>query len=187
MRVLTICRDYEPSSPLDWDRVGTIVIWNRHYYDFLDGLGIDRVTEGLGDDHIEIGSSEDYIKELPKGTIILPLYLYFPSGCHLISTRPFWDGQEQCGIIYPTPEVVKANFGNNFRKAEVKRCLRTEIEYYSYYLSGECWGFVIKNENGNLEDSCWGFLGDTLQATGIVNALDDDVVWQARQAWKGRY
>lgn len=37
--------------------------------------------------------------------------------------------------------------------------LRFEVEYYDEYLTGQCYGYVVKAENGE-EDSCWGFVGD---------------------------
>ena len=36
--------------------------------------------------------------------------------------------------------------------------LKSEVECYDYYLSGQCYGFRLY-ENGEETDSCWGFLG----------------------------
>jgi hypothetical protein len=33
------------------------------------------------------------------------------------------------------------------------------IETWNQYLSGDVWGFIVEDDNGNHLDSCWGFYG----------------------------
>ena len=37
--------------------------------------------------------------------------------------------------------------------------MRGEVEYYDSYLRGEAYGFELYKD-GELEDSCWGFIGN---------------------------
>ena len=41
-----------------------------------------------------------------------------------------------------------------------EKCLRSEVETYDDYLTGQVYGYIIEDENGEQLDSCWGFLGD---------------------------
>lgn len=98
--------------------------------------------------------------------IILPLNLYDHSMLSM-SISSFlgraqhaeWDSG-QVGWIYATPEDIEKEYGSltpeNYEKAEA--LLKSEVECYDYYLSGQCYGFRLY-ENGEETDSCWGFLG----------------------------
>ena len=94
---------------------------------------------------------------------MLPLYLYDHSGL-TINTTGFscrWDSG-QVGWIYASKEDALKEFGGKSftastrQKAEAR--LRSEVEVYDTYLSGECYGYELY-KNGELEDSCWGFIG----------------------------
>ena len=37
--------------------------------------------------------------------------------------------------------------------------MRSEVAAYDSYLRGECYGFEL-DKNGELSDSCWGFMGN---------------------------
>lgn len=98
--------------------------------------------------------------------IILPLNLYDHSMLHM-STGSFlgraqhaeWDSG-QVGWIYATPEDMEKEYGSltpeSREKAEA--LLKSEVESYDCYLSGQCYGFRLY-ENGEETESCWGFLG----------------------------
>lgn len=118
---------------------------------------------------------EDILNTLPnqllfalasEKNLILPLNFYDHSGlnmsvssfiCHTPHTE--WDSG-QVGWIYATADNIRAEYGNcsveNIEKA--KALLKSEVETYNYYLSGQCYGFRLY-ENGEETDSCWGFLG----------------------------
>ena len=51
--------------------------------------------------------------------------------------------------------------------------MRGEVEYYDSYLRGEAYGFELYKD-GELEDSCWGFIGSNEEALkGIEDYLPD--------------
>lgn len=52
-------------------------------------------------------------------------------------------------------------------------CIRNELEAYSDYLAGNCWQYCITDEDGNVVDSCSGFIGDDLEKNGMLNYICD--------------
>jgi hypothetical protein len=166
--VLKIHADGDSESPRQWDNLGTMVCWHDRYV-----LGDERPG----------GSPDGYFDD-EEPFVRLPLYLYDHGGITM-STGPFscpWDSG-QVGWIYVTLDQVKKEFGvkavNGAIKKKVIACLESEVRVYDQYLRGAVWGY----EYG--DDSCWGFLGDTLEETGLLEAIDAprqvvDAAWGAR-------
>ncbi len=153
-------------DPINWREegdahVGTMVCWHKRYI-----LGDEQPSE----------SPEDYREGLPKDRIELPLYLYDHSGI-TISTGAFscpWDSG-QVGFIYTTPERMK-ELGVDAAKAE--EYLRSEVEQYDHFLTGNIYGFtcfkkVTCGECGGTKeeetDSCWGFYGYDHKRSGLFD------------------
>lgn len=44
------------------------------------------------------------------------------------------------------------------RKAAYKAA-QSKVEEWNTYLSGDVWGFIVEDDDGNQLDSCWGFYG----------------------------
>ena len=44
--------------------------------------------------------------------------------------------------------------------ASVKSCLKGEVETYSQYLNGEVYCYFIKDDSGDIVDSCGGFYSE---------------------------
>ena len=131
----------------EFDYLGHMVCWHRRY--------------NLGDKHNFSDPSD--AKEMFKEThaLVLLLYLYDHSGITM-SSSPFscpWDSG-QVGYIYVTLEEVKKEWGCKQVTPTIRRkamaCLQSEVEEYDQYLTGQVYGFEVK-ETG---DSCWGFYGD---------------------------
>lgn len=57
--------------------------------------------------------------------------------------------------------------------SRAKDCICSELEAYSDYLQGNCWQYCITDEDGNVVDSCSGFIGDDLEKNGILNYICD--------------
>ena len=144
-------QDTDAESPRDWDNLGTMVCWHRNYR--------------LGDKH-SFATPEDFLEsdEYKDAAVILPLYLYDHSGI-TIRCAPFscpWDSG-QVGFVYVSKEKARSEFGKRLTKkrlTQVEKCLRGEVKTYDDYLTGNVWGFVVEDEDGNHIDSCWGFIGD---------------------------
>lgn len=122
--------------------------------------------------------------------ICLPLYLYDHSGL-TISHGSFscqWDSG-QVGWHYMTKEDLDKEFGGDIERGQA--CLEAELKIYDHCLTGNVWGFIVEDEAGNDVDSCWGFYGDDLEETGILDNIEvtedglsrDDI----ETAWGNRF
>jgi hypothetical protein len=146
---IRILYDEDCSSPRENDNLGTIIAWHRRY----------RLSD---EDAPAIDSSDfnpaDY-------AICLPIYMLDHSGIAL-STGSFgdpWDSG-QVGWIYVTREkMLKDAMAKRATRKVIEnamRVLKAEIEEYGQYVNGECYGFIVEDEDGKELDSCWGFIGD---------------------------
>jgi hypothetical protein len=112
------------------------------------------------------GLFQDWWKNNGKGGLLIPLYLYDHSGL-TISTKPFscmWDSG-QVGWIYATHATMVKEWGKagrltNKSRKQARSCLESEVIEYDQYLTGQVYGYVIKNETGQHISSCLGFFGD---------------------------
>lgn len=104
------------------------------------------------------------MKKIREKHIVLPLYLLDHSGLAMKTTsfHDPWDSG-QAGWIYVSKEAALKEFGSGKMTAQVQEkaeaLMRSEVAVYDSYLRGECYGFELY-KNGELEDSCWGFIGD---------------------------
>jgi hypothetical protein len=60
-----------------------------------------------------------------------------------------------CGVIY----ITKEDFTDLGSEVDPYDVLRADVETYSQYVSGDVWGFVIEDAEGEEVDSCWGIYG----------------------------
>jgi len=72
-----------------------------------------------------------------------------------------WDSG-QVGFIYVS--ILDAGREWSDLEGEALRerageCLRSEVETYDQYLTGDVYGVVVEDANGEHLDSCWGFYG----------------------------
>ncbi len=178
--VLKVKRDDTADNPREiCDQVGVMACWHRRRT-----LGDEQPKE----DPI------DFQNELPRGTIVIPLYLYEHS-IVTMRTTPFsckFDSG-QVGIMYATPERVRKTLDLDSSpevitdgvRDQVVNALEADVKVYDAYLRGDVWGFVLENEDGEHLYSCWGFYGD--DKDGIREHLEDaarallDAAWDKRQ------
>lgn len=160
---IEIDQDECPESPREWDNVGTMVHWHRRYdlgdrrvsdaRSFLLELMQDRewreqqkeVPDEIPDEHIS-----SYID---KHFWILPLFLYDHSGLSM-RIRNFdcsWDSG-QVGFIY-TEKCDEPD------EETARQTMKSEVKTYDQYLTGDVYYFIIKDDNGNILDSCSGLFG----------------------------
>jgi len=156
---IRIEQDTDPLNPrTEWDNIGTMVCFHQRYtlgdedhdYDAADYDGWDEIKEA-------IRKEEDV-------AVILPLYLYDHSGI-TINTRPFscpWDSG-QVGFIFVSKKKLRYEFSRKrisaSLEARAKEILEGEVQTYDQYLTGDVWGYVIEDDNGEPLESCWGFFG----------------------------
>ena len=104
---------------------------------------------------------------IDKNYIYLSLYLYDHSGITM-STSSFscpWDSG-QVGYIYISKADARKEFSwkklTKKRVEEVEKCLKSVVETYDMWLTGDVWGYEIYGPDDDEDfpqDSCWGFYG----------------------------
>jgi hypothetical protein len=156
---LTILRDDDAMSPRKDSNAGHMICFSRRY--------------NLGDLHPDI--DQDELRKIckKKNVFSLPLYVYDHSGLSM-ATVPFHDVWDSgcAGRIYIMKAEAIAQLGAsavNWRE-KAKECLEAEVEMYDQYLRGENYGYILMDDSGELVDESWGFVGDTLENSGILEA-----------------
>lgn len=141
---IEVYHDEYPINPRENDNLGTMYYQHRNYI-----LGDKPMIEGYTD--ISNPSS-----------VVLPLYLYDHSGITM-STSPFscpWDSG-QVGYICATAEDIRKNFGvkriTKKLRERVEEILKAEVEEFDRYIRGESYLYLIKDEDGEVVESCSGF------------------------------
>lgn len=150
-------QDTDASNPrTEYDNFGTMVCFHRRY--------------DLGDKH-EWKTPQDFMEseEYKTAAVILPLGLYDHSGitmyvgsqAHMCDPGG-WDSG-QVGWIYASKDAIRSNWSaKRITKAKLEQAekvLRAEVETYDQYLTGDVYGYIVEDENGEHLDSCWGFFG----------------------------
>jgi hypothetical protein len=162
--------DENPEDPREWDNLGTMVCGHRRY-----NLG-DEQIDGHVFRHIECNTWADVLKVIQMDenpAVVLPIYMLDHSGLRfstgdllgLDPFRHFYYGMDsgQVGFIFISREKVKEEFG--WKRLTPKRIeklagyLKAEVETYDQYHSGDVYGYIIEDSDGNEVDSCWGFYG----------------------------
>ena len=183
---LKIVQDDDPGSPRDWDNLGRMLCWHNRYT--------------LGDEQPK-RDPQEILAELPKGSVVLPLYLYDHGGISMKAGEagnPFSDmfDSGQIGFIYATPERICKEYScKRISKAireKVIACLKGEVETYDMFLQGDVWGFVLETvstcDKGHTHaehiDSCFGFFGN--DKDGIAEHLPEEAKPLLDEAWDHR-
>lgn len=119
----------------------------------------------LGDEH-KLSIEEALEIEERTDVVCIALYLYDHSGITMrASTKgnPFtcpWDSGK-VGIIYVTHDEIKKEYGavdgTSIEKAA--KLLLAEVQEYDQYLTGDVYGYVVTDKDGEEIDSCWGIYG----------------------------
>lgn len=119
---------------------------------------------------------------------ILPLYLYDHSGITM-NTTGFdcgWDSG-QVGWIYCTKASLAVT-GTTGTPAQLRQYMKDFVDKtYDPFLRGSCWQFAVTDENDEYVDSCCGFIGDTLENTGILDHFDATQHDEVKAAWERRF
>lgn len=174
MTTITIKQDSNPESPRKWSNMGTMIAFHGRYALGDEGHGFD--TEDYnGWDDMEAGIR----KQFGRDAIILPLYLYDHSGITM-NTTGFscrWDSG-RVGFIVAGLDKVRECFGIKRVTAKQRQraveSLVSEVAVYDQYLTGDVYGFVVEDDDGNVVDSCWGFYGSDPFKNGMSDHFTPD-------------
>ena len=154
---IEIHQDEIPESPREWDNLGTMVCWHNRYL--------------LGDEQPNI-EPERFFEDLGEEVFRLNLYLYDHSGITM-NTSGFscpWDSG-QVGWIYVTKERVRKEYSvkriSKKIRERVFNLLRSEVKTYDDYLTGNVYGYSVKDLNDEFVDGCSGYYGQE----GVLEAI----------------
>ena len=124
-----------------------------------------------------------------KYHISIPVHAYEHGGITISASgrRAGWDSFDsgQLGFVYVSNSDVYKEFKVTAITQEIREkvedILRGEVETYDDYLTGQVYGYIIEDENGEQLDSCWGFLGDYKYCLEEAKPAAD---WHAEQKEK---
>ena len=173
---LEIMIDDSCESPREWDNLNIRVALKNYHYN-------------IGD--IQVNNSEELrqILEDKKAKYAIPLYMYEHSDISLkcfedktMVSYPFddqWDAG--CiGMVFTTESLLKETGLTHNTKEEVIEQMKVEVEQYSYWCNGDCYGFRLSevsecdkcNQVEDKEiDSCYGFYGWDHDMNGLYDAI----------------
>lgn len=130
----------------------------------------------------------DKVEEiLDRHVVMLPLYLYDHGGITM-NTKGFhcpWDSG-QVGFIYVSKQQLRDEY--DWKLITEKRCrkvgdiLRGEVETYDQFLTGDVYGYVIEDEDGEKEGRCWGFYGSDPFQNGMSDDIPEELHDQLKEA-----
>ena len=183
---IEVYEDLYPEDPREWDNLGTMVCWHRHYK--------------LGDGH-NYATPDEFIDAFnPKSenwnggeiAVMLPLYL-FDHGGITMSTRTDkfrmmdsagWDWG-QVGYIFTTKDRMMDEFTGKSEeeaKALAEDRLIAEVNTYDQYLTCKVYYFTLTDRTtGETIDSCGGIFADGLvelkeELKGLISDEYSDIV-----------
>lgn len=149
---IEVVSDDDFQSPCgEWDMVGTMVLTSHCGYNFGHKTASNDELAAINND---------------PNNLVIPVYMYDHSGI-TINTTGFscpWDSG-QVGIMYCTKKKAVYEFGKKIcTKKVVEKALRAmigEVKSVDDVLTGNVWGFIVYDPEGEAVDSCWGFVGDS--------------------------
>lgn len=162
---IEISYENDPTSPREWDTLGTI--YSAHRDINPDGHRISELYN-------ENGCLDK--SKLSKEYIFLPIACYEHSGIHLWEGKPTddWDSGF-FGII----AVKKTNAAKWFGwkkgipgKLEVETYLKQEITELDQYYNGEIYEYTCKDKSGRIIDTCSGYYDENECLSDAKSAIE---------------
>ncbi len=141
-----IIQDQTAESPREWADTGLFLVANHRDF-YVPEPGEKRVPE----------SANEVVDKYSKTHWVFPIEAYIHSGVVLAFSQEGnfpdrrWD-VSQLGFVFAAKEEWRLS--KSARKAAAGL-----IATWNQYLSGDVWGYAIKDEEGATVDSCWGFYG----------------------------
>lgn len=169
---IRIIQDSDASNPRDdYDHLGKMILFpNRKYISFneydkyVDARDFEQTLRSLAWNATKADAMEDeyrvsmghVMRCVNKHYVIIPVDRDRYSG---MSSRGVnvGDCDDHCDgfILFPVADLTKEGID----REQATRNLECEIEEYAAWATGDCYGYVIEDRDGNELDSCWGFCG----------------------------
>jgi hypothetical protein len=163
---IEIEQDSDPQNPrTEWENLGTMYCFHKRYT--------------MGDEH-KLTLSEAVKMEQSKDFISLPIYMYDHSGV-TINTTPFscqWDSGK-LGFIAVSKEKVRKDYSwkviTKARIEKIKEYLLNEVKTYDDFLTGNVYGYNIKDSEGNAKGSSWGYFTSDHEENGLLEQAKSEI------------
>ncbi len=144
---LEIVQDENPSSPAEWGNTDVFLVANHRQF-YVPVPGEKRLPQ----------YANDLADRFAKTHHIFDLEAYIHSGVVLALSREgnFPDRQwdvSQLGYVFVSKKEWKT-------REKAREAALGLIETWNQYLSGDVWGYIITDDEGNDVESCWGFYGE---------------------------
>lgn len=154
---IEIVQDSSPQAPDEWDNSDAFLIYDHP----------DFCVKVKGFDAQEVFDSFIEKKKLYDGYYVFPVFAYIHSGVALSMSRTNYPFTDQWDVSFKGFVLVKRQKGT-FTPDKARELGRCIVNEWNTYLSGDVYGFRIKDENNHVTDSVWGFYGDWKES-GIIN------------------
>ncbi len=132
--------------------------------------------------------ANEVVDEFKKTHWVFPLEAYIHGSVHLSLAGEGnypdrrWD-VSQLGFVF----VAKSEWRMN---KSARKAALSLIAEWNQYLSGDVWGYIIEDEDGETVDSCWGFYGREVaeeEAKAALNASVSEMNDSLSEMGLGRY
>lgn len=178
-RTVRIVYDEDAESPRLNDNIAVMVHWHRR--------------QNLGDRRIE-GCTEDELREnVPNIIAVLPLFIYEHGGVTMRTgaySCQFDSGQVGWGYITKEGAETMGCVGSDWTTSRLEDSIRAEVSSFDDYLTGRCYGYQVLGLDGEVLDSCWGFIGDLKyvieEAKRSAESAEDPAVQRMADELEGR-
>lgn len=161
------------SDFLDEDEFGTFVAGHRRA-----NLGKLNGEEGV-----------QFMRDLPEGCLKIPIYAYDHSGI-VMSVTPFsdpWDSGQVGWWVFTTEDLISIyNEDTEDTRQKAREGVKAQIQYLNDLGSGNVWGYEITGADGDVDDSCWGFVGDDA-VLDMKGHIPDGLHAKLEEAWENRF
>lgn len=161
---ISIAQDENPQSPNEWGNEELFLV--GYHRDFT--VKRDKII--TKSDAVDIVNCEGDNSHITDKYYCFGLEAYIHSGVVLALSQEgsFPDRQwdvSQLGLVL----VSKLEFNT---KEKARKAALSLIEEWNDYLSGNVWGFMVRDKNSKLLDSCWGFYGDEGKEEALKEAKE---------------
>lgn len=121
------------------------------------------------------------VQEKYKAHLVLPVGMidhsgvsyYIGGGAHWCDPGG-WDSGT-CGLILDTPETLaERGFAEPLTEEWLREGMTAEIQVYSDWASGACYGITVLDRNGDYVESCGGFIGHEWAEENIEEMVPDE-------------
>lgn len=157
--IVKIYQDENMDSPQDWGDDALFLVANHRNFCVREKDITDEVISEIfmPEEDAETNLYAERAKELKKQYHVFGLEAYIHSGVVLALSREgnFVDRQwdvSQLGAVFVKKTEART-------RASAKKMAQGLIETWNQYLSGDVYGFMIEDAEGNHLESCWGFYG----------------------------